>query len=92
MESLSTRRLTGRTNRIGSSLSPLRMDATFLNYFNPASPRTFFTPATMFLNFSRAAHRAVWLSPQSGANDNRSAGACRKQARTRLATSSTVSM
>src|SRR5690606_9555715 len=31
-------------------------------------------PLTMFLSFSRAAQRAVWLSPQSGASDSRSAG------------------
>ena len=39
------------------------------------SPRTRFTPATIFASFSRAIQRAVWLSPQSGASDNRSAGA-----------------
>lgn len=51
-----------------------------------------FTPATRLRNFCRAAHRAVWLNPQSGANDSRSAGAYCRQRRTRAATSSGVSM
>ena len=46
----------------------------------------------MFFNFCFAAQRAVWLRPQSGANDKRSGGANFRQARTRSATSSTVSM
>ena len=46
-------------------------------YFErPSSLRTRSTPATMFFNFCFAAQRAVWLKPQSGVNDSRSAGAC----------------
>jgi len=53
---------------------------------------TFRTPSHMFFNFCFAAQRAVWLKPQSGAKERRSAGACFRQARTRFTTSSTVSM
>ena len=58
----------------------------------PCSLRTFFTPATRFFNFCFAAQRAVWLRPQSGAKERRSAGAYFRQNRTRSATSATVSM
>ena len=34
----------------------------------------------MFFSFCFAAQRAVWLRPQSGANESRSAGACLRQA------------
>ena len=54
--------------------------------------RTAHTPATMFSNFCRAAQRAVWLSPQSGAKESLSAGAYSKHASTRAAMSSAVSM
>ena len=42
-----------------------------------------FTPATMFRSFCLAAQRAVWLNPQSGAKESRSAGACFRQGRAR---------
>ena len=42
-------------------------------------------------SFRLAAHRAVWLRPQAGANDSRSAGANSRQARTRSAMSCGVS-
>ena len=48
----------------------------------PTLRRTMPTPATRLFSFWRAAQRAVWLSPQSGANASRSAGACCRQART----------
>ena len=43
--------------------------------YTPSSSRTICTPATMFASLRFAAQRAVWLSPQSGANARRSAGA-----------------
>jgi hypothetical protein len=54
----------------------------------PTSSRTIATPRTRFASFSRAAQRAVWLSPQSGANDSRSGGAYCRKWRARRATSS----
>src|SRR5258708_1643784 len=63
-----------------------------LDHESPSSPRTMFTPRTIFANFWRAAQRAVWLSPQSGAKESFSAGAYFRQRRTRSATSSGVSM
>src|ERR1700740_3425378 len=62
------------------------------DHASPISWRTSFTPSTIDLSFRREAQRAVWLSPQSGANARRSAGANFKQRRTRTATSSGVSM
>ena len=62
------------------------------DHARPSSLRTIATPSTMFCSFSLAAQRAVWLRPQSGAKDSRSAGACSRQRRTRPATSSAVSM
>ena len=47
----------------------------------PSSSRTRLTPSTMCASFWRAAHRAVWLRPQSGANANRS-GRCEREAAT----------
>src|SRR5690606_27666454 len=49
-------------------------------------------PSTMFFSFNRAAHRAVWLSPQSGATDSRSAGTYFKHFFILSITSSRVSM
>ena len=43
--------------------------------YKPSSLRTNFAPATMFFSFTFAAQRAVWLSPQSGGKESRSAGA-----------------
>src|SRR4051794_25715565 len=57
----------------------------------PSSCRTCLTPSTMFLNFFLAAHRAVWLKPQSGAKESRSGGAYFKQSFTRSAMSLAVS-
>src|SRR5690606_31123186 len=57
-----------------------------------SSSRTRFTPATMLRSFSRAAQRAVWLKPQSGASESFSAGTCSRQSLTRAAMSSGVSM
>src|SRR5437667_2715773 len=54
----------------------------------PSSSRTIRTPETRFASLARAAQRAVWLRPQSGANDRRSGGARRRKCRTRAATSS----
>src|SRR5215467_2574573 len=62
------------------------------NHGSPSSLRTIDTPLTMFASFSLAAQRAVWLSPQSGANESFSAGAYFRQRRTRSATSWGVSM
>ena len=39
------------------------------------SSRTLRTPSHMFLSFCFAAHLAVWLKPQSGANESRSGAA-----------------
>src|SRR5215470_4318567 len=61
------------------------------DHASPSSLRTKETPATMFVSFCRAAHRAVWLRPQSGAKDNFSAGAWRRHKLTRSATSCGVS-
>ena len=58
----------------------------------PYASLTCRTPSTMALSLRRAAQRAVWPSPQSGAKDNRSGGAYRRHRRTRSATSSAVSM
>ena len=44
-------------------------------FHTPNSARTSSMPATIFASFCRAAHRAVWLRPQSGANESRSGGA-----------------
>src|SRR5439155_12642733 len=63
-----------------------------LNQERPSSLRTIETPLTMFASFCRAAQRAVWLRPQSGANESFSAGAYFRQRRTRSATSEGVSM
>src|SRR5579884_3610765 len=63
-----------------------------LDHSSPNSDRTTFTPSTSALNFLFAAQRAVWLSPQSGARESRSAGTYLRQLRTRAATSSDVSM
>ena len=57
-----------------------------------SSSRTSRAPATMLASFFRAAQRAVWLKPQSGAKTNRSGGAYFRHARIRSATSSGVSM
>src|SRR5437773_3881411 len=54
----------------------------------PSSSRAIRTPATRFASLERATQRAVWLRPQSGANDSRSGGARRRKCRTRAATSS----
>ena len=40
------------------------------NHGSPSSFRTIATPFTMLANFCRAAQRAVWLSPQSGAKES----------------------
>ncbi len=53
--------------------------------------RTRATPAHMFASFAFAAQRAVWLSPQSGASESFSAGACSSSPRTRSSMSSGVS-
>ena len=45
-------------------------------------------PSTRLCSLRRAAQRAVWESPQSGETLSRSAGACRRHARTRSSTSS----
>src|SRR6185437_7578928 len=63
-----------------------------LDQHRPNSFLTMRTPSTIFFNFARAAQRAVWLRPQSGANARRSGGAYCKQRRTRDATSSGVSI
>src|SRR6266852_7758779 len=73
-----------RKQRVG------RHDGT--NHGSPSSFRTIATPHTRFANFCRAAQRAVWLSPQSGAKERASAGACFRHKRTRSATSAGVSM
>ena len=62
------------------------------NHDSPSSLRTIATPLTMLASFCRAAQRAVWLRPQSGAKERRSAGACFRHKRTRSATSAGVSM
>src|SRR5579859_817804 len=63
-----------------------------LNHAIPNVERTSRTPSTMAFSFFLAAQRAVWLRPQSGANDKRSAGANSRHLRTRAAISSGVSM
>src|SRR5579864_1467674 len=68
----------------------MRLD--WLDHWRPSSLRTRDTPATIFSSFCRAAQRAVWLRPQSGAKESFSAGACFRQRRTRSATSFGVSM
>src|SRR5882724_3590110 len=62
------------------------------NHAMPKSARTRWTPSTKAFSFLLAAQRAVWLRPQSGANDNRSAGANSRHLCTRAAMSSGVSM
>src|SRR5437879_10289697 len=62
------------------------------NHAIPNLERTRWTPSTIAFSFFLAAQRAVWLRPQSGANDNRSAGANSRHLRTRAAMSSGVSM
>src|SRR5580704_325777 len=61
------------------------------DHASPISLRTAATPWTMLISFCRAAQRAVWLRPQSGAKDSRSAGAYFRHSRTRSATSAGVS-
>ena len=58
----------------------------------PNSFRTRWVPSTMCRNFSFAAQRAVWLSPQSGARERRSAGANARHRLIRSTTSSTLSI
>src|SRR5215831_12886142 len=62
------------------------------NHAIPNSARTSRTPSTRAVSFFLAAQRAVWLRPQSGANDNRPAGANSRHLRTRAAISSGASM
>src|SRR5437016_3411316 len=63
-----------------------------LDHASPSSRRTSLTPSTMLTSFRRAAQRAVWLKPQSGAKDNRCGGAYSRHLRTRSAMSAGVSM
>jgi len=53
------------------------------DYASPSSFRTMQLRLPMLANFCRAAQRAVWLSPQSGAKESFSAGAYFRQRRTR---------
>ena len=62
-----------------------------LDHQEPNSVRALWTPSTMFISFFLAAQRAVWLRPQSGANDSLSAGACSRHSFTRSTMSSGVS-
>src|SRR5438552_13990497 len=64
----------------------------WLDHAIPSPACTSLTPSTRAFSFCFDAQRAVWLSPQSGANDNRSAGANSRHLRTRAAISSGVSM
>src|SRR5579859_1444894 len=62
-----------------------------LNHARPSSLRTIETPRTRLISFCRAAQRAVWLRPQSGAKESCSGAAYLRQSRTRSATSAGVS-